>query len=31
VADIRRVLERFPLTAYSTVTVGPLEAIRFSI
>jgi predicted Zn-dependent peptidase len=28
VADIRRVLERFPLTAYSTVTVGPLEMVR---
>jgi predicted Zn-dependent peptidase len=29
-ADIRRVLEQFPLTAYSTVTVGPLKTVRKS-
>jgi predicted Zn-dependent peptidase len=28
-ADIRRVLQKFPLTAYSTITVGPLGTIRF--
>ena len=27
-ADIRRVLEKFPLTAYSTITVGPLARVN---
>jgi predicted Zn-dependent peptidase len=27
-ADIRRVLKEYPLTEYSTVTVGPLEKVR---
>jgi predicted Zn-dependent peptidase len=29
-ADIRAVLKRYPLTAYSTITVGPLEKVRQS-
>jgi predicted Zn-dependent peptidase len=27
-SDIRAVLKRYPLTAYSTITVGPLEKVR---